>query len=102
MGMINTIWGSFCSFLNWEGADIWPLIRPKKIPVGKIILYTCYLVGLKIKFWHEISFTYVSTLCVSSKCSGDTFFSYVLASVHVYAGSSLLAYEISTQILCTG
>ena len=37
--MINTISGSFCSFLNWEGADIWPLIRPRKIPVGKMFLY---------------------------------------------------------------
>ena len=31
--MIYTILGSFCSFLNWEGADIQPQIRPRKIPV---------------------------------------------------------------------
>ena len=31
-GMIYTILESFCSFLNWEGADIWPKIRPRKIP----------------------------------------------------------------------
>ena len=30
--MIYTILGSFCSFLNWEGADIPPLIRPRTIP----------------------------------------------------------------------
>ena len=30
LGMICTILGSFCSFLNWEGADIQPEIRPKK------------------------------------------------------------------------
>ena len=24
--------GSFCSTFNWEGADIWPEIRPRKIP----------------------------------------------------------------------
>ena len=27
-----TILGSFDSFLNWEGANIWPQIRPRKIP----------------------------------------------------------------------
>ena len=32
MNMVCTIFGSFCSFLNWEGADIWPQIRPRKIP----------------------------------------------------------------------
>ena len=34
LGMIYTILGSFCSFLNWEGTDIWPKIRPRKIPVN--------------------------------------------------------------------
>ena len=31
--MIYTILGSFSLFLNWEGADIQPQIRPKKILV---------------------------------------------------------------------
>ena len=29
--MINMIFGSFCSFFNWEGADIQPQIRSRKI-----------------------------------------------------------------------
>ena len=29
--------GSFCSFLNWEGADIWPQSRTRKIPVKALI-----------------------------------------------------------------
>ena len=33
LGMIFTILGKFCSFLTWEGAYIWPQIRPRKIPV---------------------------------------------------------------------
>ena len=32
LGMIYAILGSFCSFLNWEGADIQPQIRHRKIP----------------------------------------------------------------------
>ena len=32
LGMIYTIFGSFCSFLNWEEANIRLQIRPKKIP----------------------------------------------------------------------
>ena len=32
VGMIFTILGSLCSFLNWEGADIGPQILPRKIP----------------------------------------------------------------------
>ena len=32
LGIICTILGSFCSFLKWEGADIRPQIRPRKIP----------------------------------------------------------------------
>ena len=32
LGMIYTTLGSFCSFLNWEGADIRPQIRPRKTP----------------------------------------------------------------------
>ena len=31
LGMIYTILGMFCSFLNWEGADIRPQISPRKI-----------------------------------------------------------------------
>ena len=30
LSMIHTILGSFCSFLNCEGADILPQIRPRK------------------------------------------------------------------------
>ena len=36
LGMIFTIVGSFCSLFNWEGSDIRPQIRPRKIPVFKI------------------------------------------------------------------
>ena len=32
LGMKNTILGSFCSCLNWEGANIRPQIRPRKTP----------------------------------------------------------------------
>ena len=34
LGMIYivNIFGSFCSFLSWEGANIQPQIRPRKIP----------------------------------------------------------------------
>ena len=32
LGKAYIILGSFCSFLNWEGADIRPKIRPRKIP----------------------------------------------------------------------
>ena len=31
LGMIYTNLGSFCSFLNWEGPDILPQIRPRKV-----------------------------------------------------------------------
>ena len=31
LGIIYTIFGSFYSFLNWEGADIRSQIRPRKI-----------------------------------------------------------------------
>ena len=40
LGMIYTILGSFCLFLNWEGADIRPQIRPRKIPVEKQTVHT--------------------------------------------------------------
>ena len=29
---------SFFSFLNWEGAEYWPKIRPRKIPGFRILL----------------------------------------------------------------
>ena len=41
LGMIYTILGGFCSFFNWEGADIRPQIR--KIPVHTSILKLCPL-----------------------------------------------------------
>ena len=31
LGMIYTIFGSFCLFYNWDGANIRPKIRPRKI-----------------------------------------------------------------------
>ena len=41
LGIIYTTLGSFCSFLNWEGADIRPQIRPRKIPdIRNDIIYT--------------------------------------------------------------
>ena len=39
LGMIYTILESFCSFSNWDGADIRPQIRPRKIPVFVLIFY---------------------------------------------------------------
>ena len=33
LGMFYAILGSFFSFFSWEGADIWPQIRLRKIPV---------------------------------------------------------------------
>ena len=38
LGMIYTIFGSVCSFLNWKGADIRPRIRPRKIPAVMIVI----------------------------------------------------------------
>ena len=46
LGIINTTLGSFCSFLNWQGADIRPQIRPRKIPDINDIIYTCVQSGL--------------------------------------------------------
>ena len=34
LGMIYTILGSFCSFLNWKWTIVQPQIRPRKIPAG--------------------------------------------------------------------
>ena len=33
LGILFTILGTVCSFLNWEEADIKPQVRPNKIPV---------------------------------------------------------------------
>ena len=33
--MLFSILGSFCSFFDWEGAEIQPLINLGKIPVSK-------------------------------------------------------------------
>ena len=38
-GIIYTILGSFCSFLNWEGAVIWPQIRPRKIAEVSLLVW---------------------------------------------------------------
>ena len=35
--LIYTFFGSFCLFLNWEGAIIRPQIRPREIPVINLI-----------------------------------------------------------------
>ena len=47
LGMICTILGSFCSFLNWEGAAVWPQIRPGKIPGTKILQTHNIVAGAK-------------------------------------------------------
>ena len=39
LGVIYTILGSFCSFLNWEGAVIGPQIMPRKIPDWAISIW---------------------------------------------------------------
>ena len=40
LGMIYTILGSLCSFLNWEETIIQPQIRPRKIPVH---VFSCFV-----------------------------------------------------------
>ena len=35
--MIYTILGSFCSFINWEGVDIRPQIRPRKSVTVRLV-----------------------------------------------------------------
>ena len=40
LGMINTILGSILSFFNWEGADVRPQIKPRKISA---LSYFCSL-----------------------------------------------------------
>ena len=51
LGMIYTILGSFCSFSNWEGANIRPQIRLRKIPgmgdvlVGQVSYVVVHLYG---------------------------------------------------------
>ena len=44
--MLYTILGIFCSFFNWDGADIQPQIGPRKIPVTWSILLRYCVVGL--------------------------------------------------------
>ena len=39
LGMLYTILGSFCSFLDWEGGDIRPPNMPRKIPVKNLRQY---------------------------------------------------------------
>ena len=68
LGMVYTILGIFRSFLNWEGADIHPQIRPRKIFESTlfamepseykadywVMLYAfflCLLIFFKIKFF---------------------------------------------------
>ena len=52
LGKICTSLGSFCSFLNWEGADIRSQIRLRKIPDSLLIIilrgHTCYNFQLKV------------------------------------------------------
>ena len=40
LGMNYNILGSFCSFWNWDGANIQPQIRPRKIPVSIVYAVT--------------------------------------------------------------
>ena len=54
LGIIYTILGSFCSFLNWEGAVIWPQIRPKKIPAYP---------GIQIRMFNEIFLFLNQNIC---------------------------------------
>ena len=54
--MIYTILGSFCSFLNWEGAQNWP----RKIPV--IYLYT-----LEVSILKNMDPYGVHSVCVEDK-----------------------------------
>ena len=42
LGMTYIILGSFCSFLNWKGADIGPQIRPRKTPKYKGFIKTIF------------------------------------------------------------
>ena len=39
LGMICTIFGRFCSFFNWEGADAGPQITHMKVPVFVLFKY---------------------------------------------------------------
>ena len=38
LGVLFTILGSFCSFLDWEGADILPKNGPRKNPCVNTII----------------------------------------------------------------
>ena len=55
LGMIYTILGSFCLFLNWEGAYIRPQIRLRKIPEREHWDSFCYSV-------RNDSFTFMSLI----------------------------------------
>ena len=56
LGMIYTILGSFCSFFNWEGADIRPQARHSKIPVCTVTITSRGARDSKIgKKWPESS-----------------------------------------------
>ena len=59
LGMIHTIWGSFCSFFNREGAVIQPKVRPRKIPVP-MVLY-----GLKYSYFISFLVSSIDNLCIS-------------------------------------
>ena len=72
LGMIYTILGSLCSFLNWEGAYIWPQIsQGKYLGVGilgsrglEILWPTClnwsYFIQDKLKISAYDNFTFNS------------------------------------------
>ena len=58
LGIMKTILGGFCSFLNWEGADIQPQIRPRKISADHIFdLTLCILVTPKMWTLANISWS---------------------------------------------
>ena len=46
LGILFTILGSFHSFLDWEGADIWLQNRPKKIPALKSLFWNLKILSL--------------------------------------------------------
>ena len=72
LGMIYTILGSFCSFFNWEGANIQPQIRPRKIPVNSIECYNIWM--LKNICYHMLINMYTNNLSHISHIMGKIFF----------------------------
>ena len=54
LGMLNTHLGSFCISFNWEGADIRPQIRPRKISGDSVLLYTCIIYSHHMYILQEI------------------------------------------------